>query len=86
MADKPHLVAKPVARDQALELLAIGVSPGASPAKMTTASSSAPLVQLGRRRDQVALPLDAGETRRLQHDLGAGQRRPIDSELLERLG
>ena len=77
MTDEPHLVAEAMARDEADQLLAIGVASGRIAGEDDHRIVECAL-RIGERRrgDQIALPLDAGEARRMQHDLGARRDAP----------
>ena len=87
MTDEPHFVAEAMARDEADQLLAIGVASGRIAGEDDhRVVKRAFLIGERRRGDQVALPLDAGEPRRMQHDLGARRDAPLSSEALDRAG
>ena len=69
---------RPWLRDETDQLLAIGVASGRVPGKdENRAVESAFRVKPRRRGDQVALALEAGEPRRVQHDLGVLGHAPV---------
>ena len=87
MADQAHLVVKPVARDQGGEVIAIGGLAGRIAGENDDgAVERAFSGKKERGLDRIAVPLEAGEARRLKHDLGPGLDAPTFSELGHGLG
>ena len=78
MPDELYFFAEPVLGDEALKLCAIVFAAIAGEDHHRIFERAVSL-QLGRRGDQVALALDAGETRGVQHDLGARSDAPFRS-------
>ena len=86
MTDEPHLVAKAMAVDEADQLLSIRIASGSIAGKDDDSIVKSTLrIEPCRRGDQVAVPFDAGEARRVQHDLGAGQNAPGSLQPFDRL-
>ena len=77
MSDEPHSVAEAMARDEAVQLLAIGVAAWRIAGEDDHRVDKRALLSIGRppRRSDRAAPC-SGEPRRMKHDLAPGADAP----------